>query len=274
MPIKTPSSPKYIMIIYDTDKIDVYCIGDIHGEFGALMNFADRFLSDCAIICCGDIGMGFHKKQYYTDTFAKLNHRLSEKNVEFYMLRGNHDDPSYFDGKHDYGVVHLVPDYSVVRTGDGKGILMIGGAVSVDRTNRIINDRERSLRRSDFHYTYWRDEMPAYDPVKLDGLLKSNIGVNVVCTHTCPSFCFPRDKSGIKWFCKVDTKLADDIDVERSIMDKIWKWLCEHDMKPQFWCYGHYHKHNSEEIDGTQFVLLDMCYVERSTIDAYQLRLS
>lgn len=269
------------MVIYKTDKKVLYCTGDIHGEFGVLMNFVDRFMSDCVIICCGDIGMGFHKQAYYENQFSYVNKRLADRNVEFYMLRGNHDDPAYFMGDRDYGFIHLVPDYSVLKTGDGTTVLMIGGATSVDRLDRISYDLRNKHKYllhhgnlSDILQTYWTDESPVYDAVKLEELLKAGIKPDMVCTHTCPSFCFPSEKLGIRYFLEMDETLESDIDAERSVMDNIWNWLCDNGLKPKVWCYGHYHNHNVSEIDGTLFVLLDMCRENRNQVDAYEVRLT
>ena len=48
-------------------KNKIYFTGDIHGEFMPLVFvLTERYnLSDCSVIVCGDIGIGFYKLNYY-----------------------------------------------------------------------------------------------------------------------------------------------------------------------------------------------------------------
>ena len=80
-------------------KNKIYFTGDIHGEFMPLVFvLTKRYnLSDCSVIVCGDIGMGFYKFNYYIDTFKTMNKKLAKKNIQLYLIRGNHDNPDYFN---------------------------------------------------------------------------------------------------------------------------------------------------------------------------------
>lgn len=266
------------MIIYESCKTDVYCTGDIHGNFGVLLNFCQRNLSDCAVVCCGDIGVGFNKDRYYEEVFRHMTKRLDALGIEFYMLRGNHDDPSYFNGDgRKYGIINLVPDYSVLQT-PNHNVLMVGGATSVDRMERVKHDivsmRKAAVMgsKSKNRKTYWIDETPVYDPSKLNDIRLAGISIDCVCTHTSPSFCHPNDFSSIKGFFEKDLSLKSYVIEERATMDNILKWLCENNMRPDTWCYGHYHKHYNELIEGTEYVLLDMCREHGNNIDTHRLR--
>jgi len=42
-------------------------------------------------------------------------------------------------------------------------------------------------------------------------------------------------------------------------MDQLWNRLRKDGHPLQTWCYGHYHYHHAEEVDGVNFRLLDMC---------------
>ena len=47
-------------MIINSDKETIFAIGDIHGEFAAIANWIKtNDLRDCAIIFCGDFGLGF-----------------------------------------------------------------------------------------------------------------------------------------------------------------------------------------------------------------------
>ena len=46
--------------IIETNKSEIYAIGDIHGEFKSIANWIKtKDLSNCALIFCGDFGLGF-----------------------------------------------------------------------------------------------------------------------------------------------------------------------------------------------------------------------
>lgn len=62
------------------EDIDVllFC-GDIHGEFESISYKLNQY-NNAVLIVCGDIGMGFHKDDYYYSLFKKLNNKLSKQN--------------------------------------------------------------------------------------------------------------------------------------------------------------------------------------------------
>lgn len=52
------------------------------------------------------------------------------------MIAGNHDDPTYYDGKIiNTKWVKAVPNYCIVEV-DNKRVLCISGAISIDRSYR------------------------------------------------------------------------------------------------------------------------------------------
>lgn len=267
------------MILYKTSKQDVFCVGDIHGNFGVLSNFIRTRLSNCSIICCGDIGVGFEKPAHYENVFGKMSKKMEECDVDLYMLRGNHDDPSYFNPEgNEYGRIHLVPDYSVLEVEGVGGILMVGGATSVDRQYRLGRDLVRSHKYIIYHGTldgflpcHWTDEIPFFSEERLAEIKKSGIVVRAVCTHTCPWGCDPLTMAGIESFLAEDETLGDSITEERKTLGSVRTWLCENGMKPEAWVYGHYHRSNREEIDGTLYVMLNLCDEHRNKLDVFDL---
>lgn len=75
-----------------------------------------------SIVVCGD--------------YKKLQKRLASNNCWLVMLRGNHDNPAYFNTipiKHRRFLT--ISDYSVIQACN-HNILCVGGAVSVDRSYR------------------------------------------------------------------------------------------------------------------------------------------
>jgi len=100
------------------------------------------------------------------------------------MIRGNHDDPAYFQEERiHHERFRCIPDYSVIQA-CGHNVLCVGGAVSIDRDYRKKHD-SRHLRSG--VASYWADEMPVYDKERLDSI-SQELKIDTVVTHTAPSF--------------------------------------------------------------------------------------
>lgn len=258
--------------IIETNTPGVCFVGDIHGEFKSLQGLMKRTkFTNTTYVICGDCGFGFEKDQHYANIFNKLTKTAASFNCEFLMLRGNHDDPLFFDGKRiNYKYFKAIPDYTVIRT-LFHDILCVGGATSIDRTYRMSITRQQALKYAMHHgcsedvamkfcqQCYWPDESPVYNEDALNELKENHIHIDIVATHTCPSFCKPTTKNGIQYWSQHDPTLEKTIDGERAVMDKIYNKLIADGHLLQKWFYGHYHYHNQEYIDDVQYVMLDMC---------------
>jgi predicted phosphodiesterase len=229
---------------------NIVAVGDVHGKYGELgYRIKERYkVTDSIICCCGDIGLGFHKEGYYHDEFKKLNYILKAKNNVLFFVRGNHDNPDYFNGDLAKEINHfshlaLVPDYFVADTGAGN-ILFIGGATSVDRSARTPNE------------SYWFGEYNEYAPEKLDALTSN---IDIVITHTSPAFTEPKTKTGLMaWVSDTrDYSLIDDCGNERQKMTNVYEHLLRNGHKPHHWAYGHFHQSKREIFDNTKFVVCD-----------------
>ena len=258
--------------IFTIDKPNVCFVGDIHGEFNSLHGLMKKTgFRDTAYIVCGDIGFGFNKKEYYSQVFNRIGRTASKMNCEFIFIRGNHDDRRYFDKrKVNRKCFKTVPDYSVLQT-PNLNILCIGGAISIDRKYRqmileknaetyslyhgcSIDEARKSCQRS-----YWDDEACYYDGERLSQIRMNGIDIDVVCTHTCPSFLAPFDKSGVREWLRIDECLEADMDAERKVMDDVYAKLKEDGHTFGTWVYGHFHFHSVQYHEGRKFVMLDMC---------------
>lgn len=275
----------------------VIFLGDLHGNFDTLLCWLkNNDIKDTALIVCGDVGLGFYKPQYYRLKFEAINKFCKECNCNVYFFRGNHDDPEYFSGSNwdkiasvgGFEKVYAIGDYSVIQTIDNDkithNILCVGGGVSIDRTWRIKNDILNASKYARYtgmslaeaekklEPTYWKDELPTYDDKVLTLLAGSGINIDIVCTHTCPSFVGFKDKEGVKGWLENDPDLEADMNREREVMDELWKRLKADGHNITKWIYGHFHKHMSEEYEGVKFVMLDMCYPEKTKFDTFELK--
>lgn len=245
-----------------------YVIADIHGDFDQFLRQVKERFYGCNLIVCGDIGLGFLSTDKTIETLNHINNVLASIAVTCYMIRGNHDDPSWFDGTHDnYSHINLVRDYDLLRTANDEYILCIGGAVSVDRSERIKKYNERVKFRIDrlgdtedearaaVTQTYWVNEGIVYSK----DIIEQAIGdtkISYVITHTSPTFAFPTNKTHIAYWLERDDKLLDDLNEERHILSEVFDYLTENGHNIKKWIYGHFHSHASEKINDTTFIAL------------------
>lgn len=221
----------------------IYFCGDIHGNLEYIKyRLNHEHLTNSIIFICGDIGLGFSPK-FEQEIINRINKKLIESNNYVIGVRGNHDDPSKFQDTElikDTGELRNwlnVPDYTIIQVLD-QNILCIGGGISVDRTYRL-----------QLGYGYWANESIKYKkkvPEKID----------IICTHSAPSFCFPFTKGEfVNEWAKVDPTLLLDLDEERGTLDKVYE---DYKDEVKYWYYGHFHKSNTQIIGNTLFKLLDI----------------
>lgn len=221
-----------------TKKLDgnksILFLGDNHGSWSELLfKINTKKISNSIIISVGDLGIGFHPSQDII-TCGFLNKEFKKNNINFYGIRGNHDDPSAFKGNDRICLdnFELVEDYSVFEH-DSNLIQLIGGAVSIDRTGRTVG------------VSYWENEGVVFDR---DACKK----VDILVTHTAPSYCFPQQFNEIVYgWAREDAYLLEDLTDERAVMDEIFK-IC----KPSIHLYGHFHSSHTERINGCMSKLL------------------
>jgi len=220
------------------DELPIIFLGDHHGAWNELFYLIDKNkIKDCHIISVGDLGIGFKsKKEYEYSLSEKLNKEFKEKNINFYGIRGNHDNPSYFKDKNRicFENFELIEDYTVIKYKD-KSIQFIGGAISIDRTGRKEG------------VSYWTGEGVNYVKDKLQK-------VDILVTHTAPSWSFPQQFNEMVYgWAREDAYLLEDLTDERAVMDEIFK-VC----KPSLHLYGHFHNSCTERINGCVHKLLNI----------------
>lgn len=239
---------------YPRAKSVVVC-GDIHGDFEVLVYAMCECydMHDTLVIVAGDCGFGFKKSEYYEQEFRRIEKRLLKNNCWIAMVRGNHDDPSYFsEQKISHKRFRTVSDYSVIEA-CGHNILCVGGAISIDRIYRL-GEMENNPGKT----LYWHDETVHYDAQKVQSITDSGIKIDAVVTHTAPSFCEFITKKGLEEWMEVDPDLEVDCDNERKQLDELYSHLRRDGHPLKYWYYGHFHHSWNSEIDGVLFRMLNI----------------
>lgn len=219
----------------------VFC-GDIHGELATLVwKITEQLkLVDTDVVIVGDFGVGFGKPGSLKQQYERVQKRLVEKNNTIYTIRGNHDDPSYFDGTHNFEHLIFLPDHTVIELG-GKTIYPIGGATSTDldlvdpRTRRSRRQEELFLSKHGKH-CWWENET-----VEQKRLIDLPLKVDIIISHTAPlKFSPPPFRAN-----HIGLEEWEKILKEREYLNQV-----EDAINYDKWFYGHFHRPYSGNIGG------------------------
>ena len=123
--------------------------------------------------------------------------RMNQANNWIVFVRGNHDNPAYFEGTtFSYKRFIAVPDYTILQACN-HSILCVGGAISIDRIYRINEWNKRKyrvhsneLQENDISRNlYWKNEAPIYDADKMNTICASFlIDTVVILRHHIVSY--------------------------------------------------------------------------------------
>jgi predicted phosphodiesterase len=212
----------------------IYILGDTHGNWKPMKYKIKTFdIRDCIIIHVGDIGLGFQNYDQQEYELMNINEFFKERNIEFLGIRGNHDDPYYFDGGYDFSNMEFLRDYTVKKIG-GKTFQFVGGAISVDRKQRTRD------------ISWWKDEVFDFNPDKL-------VKCDVLVTHSAPLWNGPVDRDPISSWCDDDKTLWAELKMERLAHNRAI-FHCE---PSRHYC-GHFHVSSTAERDGCISRILDI----------------
>ncbi len=215
----------------------IYITGDTHRDFSRFDGM--EFHDDDMVIILGDAGINY----FLNDRDKWLKMSLSKHKVRFFLIRGNHEErPSNIDSYEEIemfgGKVFVEPMFPYLifaKDGetyeiDGKKVLVIGGAYSVDKPYR--------LRAG---YNWFRGEqLDEYEKKAIFERVKGN-HYDIVLTHTCPLKYEPREM-----FIQGLDQLSVDKGTEEFLSQ------VEESISYDKWYCGHYH--TEKEIDKLEFM--------------------
>lgn len=223
------------------NKRQLWICGDIHGElFGLVRNALNRGISCADILVVGDFGAGFGRPNSMNVAYGKVLPTLEKNDICIYSIRGNHDDPAFFDGLHDYGRLHFLPDHRSIEL-CSKKIYPVGGAVSSDidlvdpltrKSRRMQNDA--LIRYGSSRRIWWPNEAPK----QIAEFLPET--ADIVVSHEAPlSF----EPSLVR-----ESHVREDTWNRIVESRKYLEYLLQ-TAKPSLWFYGHYHHHYDGNVE-------------------------
>lgn len=196
-------------------------LGDVHGKFDKMLDGIERYdIRNETIIQVGDFGVGFLRDKEQMELYlSSLGEILSDRRITMYVVRGNHDDPNYFNELKIYGRgLILVPDYTYLGI-DGQVVLCIGGGVSIDKSARHLG------------VNYFGD-----DELMIERPLISH-KFDILVTHVPdPNIFYDCPKDGLNYWINADPSLKLLLEAEHNILMKLGNKV-----ECKYWVAGHYH---------------------------------
>lgn len=219
-------------------------MGDLHNDYHAITNFIFRQrITDICLINVGDFprGLGLPEDLIEEEErLAKLNEYLVEYNSMVYVIRGNHDNPAYYDGEHDFSNIKFLPDYTILQI-ENKNILCIGGAISIDRKTNIKD------------VSWFENEGVVINKDEV----KDITDLDMMITHTSPNYVYPFWSSHIvDNAALLDPTLKMDLEIERKELGEFVDFILARNPNLKQYFYGHFHKYNVTYKGHTKFTCL------------------
>jgi 3-oxoacid CoA-transferase subunit A len=192
--------------------------------------------TETAIIICGDAGLNF----YLNQTDRKNKEAINNTGFRLYCVRGNHEErPQNISSmrlQFDFLVsqfVYIERDFPNIRylvdgveyLIDGRGVLILGGAYSVDKEYRLSKFVDKN------GWTGWfKEEQLSQKEMGTISKWCSGKEYDTVISHTCPYSWRPTD---------LFLKSIDQSKVDNSM--ELWMDNFKDEITWKHWYWGHYH---------------------------------
>lgn len=221
----------------------VYITGDRHGDLGDLRRFCDdnKTTKNDVLIILGDVALN-----YFQDDRDLSNKEFANSlNITLFCLQGNHEVRPENISSYEIvdmfgGKVYIDKNYpnqvfaidGEIYEFDGKKVLVIGGAYSVDKHYRLACG-----------WHWFEDEQPSQATKEkvVETLGLADWKVDVVLTHTCPYNYQPTE-----WFLSGIDQSTVDITTEKFLE------YIEQRVDYSKWYCGHFH--GEKEVDKIRFL--------------------
>lgn len=204
--------------------------GDLHGELPTLIYKAPE---NSDILVVGDIGVGFGGPNSFDVLVGSVFNSMERKNIRVFCIRGNHDNPEFFDGRIIRDRVTLLKDHIPFTLHDLL-IYPIGGAPSHDKDWRLKKNAKQE-RYGSSKRIWWPGECIVAHTEKLP------VKIDIMLSHDSPTFFEPpliRDND-MSW------ETYNQIKEGRQYLSSLF------DLSTiKSWFFGHYHQSMSGVYGG------------------------
>lgn len=201
----------------------VLITGDIHNNFSRLNELINKKRPDIGI-CCGDFG--YWPNVSWSEPLSNI--KLQSTKLLLWC-DGNHEDHwALRDRETDELAPNIfyMPRGSTYQLEDGRTILFMGGAHSIDHMRRTVG------------ISWFPEEIIT----QKDMINLPNCKADIFITHTCPEELLPN-------LLKVDWRKKHD--PSNLALSELWKIY-----KPSLWFFGHWHRYSEGKMMGTKWYCL------------------
>ena len=207
--------------------MSVFVTGDCHGDFRKIYAFADKMElgPNDYIMVLGDMGLFWRHDRRDANYF--INDFEYEFDFNLYFVDGNHENFKILNSlpEDENGMGYISKHIRHLKRGcryeiDGKSILAIGGADSVDQFRRTEG------------LSWWKEEAITQEDID-----KVEPGYyDYVLSHTCPLSVFEANKIHL---CTLGNIVDDEEPLFKISNNSLEKLLDK--ITFNRWCFGHYH---------------------------------
>jgi len=193
--------------------------GDIHGQFGRLNDLINKKKPDLTI-CCGDFG---YWPKILRDPHDSISY-VKTHGKKLLWCDGNHEDHwAIRDREKDEIVPNIIymPRGSTYELDDGRTIMFMGGAESIDKNYRVLG----------------RDWFPEETISQTDLMNLPEVDVDIFITHTCPG-------ELVKTMMKIYP--GKTFEPSNQALSQLWDIY-----KPKLWFFGHWHYYKHGQLLNT-----------------------
>lgn len=205
-------------------------IGDVHGKFD---RYREIIRDSPPSIQVGDMGVGFRNWPHGEPRANPPHGAMVDSDARF--IRGNHDNPHACKNQSQF-----IPDGHYEDE-----IMFIGGAVSIDKANRVED------------FSWWPEEELSWPELYRMVDLYIERKPRIMVTHECPESvaeAIVGQRSGV-WRVKLDPEFSSRT---RQAFQSMFS--CH---SPNLWIFGHWHVPFDHVINGTRFICLpELAYLD------------
>ena len=206
-------------------KKDIIIIGDTHGYFHFLNVLINRRLPKI-VFQCGDFG--------FWPKFPSI--KVKNGKTDVFLCDGNHEDHESLlklENNEIFPNVFYMKRGSYLTLEDGRNVLFMGGALSVDkdyRTPGLDWFPEETISQKDI------ENLP-------------DINIDIIISHTAPQE-FEIKNMEVIGYMK-DKKINDPSRIALSYVYEKYK--------PKLWYFGHFHRFNTGVYENCKWTCLPDC---------------